>query len=83
MSKIVVIGCGVGIIIVNLILVYVDNNIFFINKVDNFILSDLNKRIFEKEILIVREVVSVVFKNSEKLKMKLEEIKMLKEKLEV
>lgn len=83
MSKIVAIGCGVGIITANLIPVYADNNTSSINKVDNSILSDSNKRTSEKEILTAREAVSAALKNSEKLKMKSEEIKMLKEKLEV
>nr|SUY25809.1 multidrug efflux pump, outer membrane protein [Clostridioides difficile] len=50
MSKIVAIGCGVGIITANLIPVYADNNTSSINKVDNSILSDSNKRTSEKEI---------------------------------
>ncbi|HBF5147174.1 TPA: TolC family protein [Clostridioides difficile] len=83
MSKIVAIGCGVGIITANLIPVHADNNTSSINKVDNSILSDSNKRTSEKEILTAREAVSAALKNSEKLKMKSEEIKMLKEKLEV
>lgn len=83
MSKIVAISCGVGIITANLIPVYADNNTSSINKVDNSILSDSNKRTSEKEILTAREAVSLALKNSEKLKMKSEEIKMLKEKLEV
>ncbi|MCA0854521.1 TolC family protein [Clostridioides difficile] len=83
MSKIVAIGCGVGIITANLIPVYADNNTSSINNVDNSILSDSNKRTSEKEILTAREAVSAALKNSEKLKMKSEEIKMLKEKLEV
>ncbi|MDB0372945.1 multidrug transporter, partial [Clostridioides difficile] len=83
MSKIVAISCGVGIITANLIPVYADNNTSSINKVDNSILSDSNKRTSEKEILTAREAVSAALKNSEKLKMKSEEIKMLKEKLEV
>ncbi|HAU5046543.1 TPA: multidrug transporter, partial [Clostridioides difficile] len=82
-SKIVAIGCGVGIITANLIPVYADNSTSSINKVDNSIVSDSTKRTSEKEILTAREAVSAALKNSEKLKMKSEEIKMLKEKLEV
>lgn len=82
-SKIVAIGCGVGIITANFMPVYANDNTSSINKVDNSIVNDSTKRTSEKEILTARDAVSAALKNSEKLKMKSEEIKMLKEKLEV
>lgn len=82
-SKIVAIGCGVGIITANLMPVYANDNTSSISKVDNSIVNDSTKRASEKELLTAREAVSAAIKNSDKLKMKSEEIKMLKEKLEV
>ncbi|MCC0652866.1 TolC family protein [Clostridioides sp. ES-S-0001-03] len=82
-SKIIAIGCGVGIITANLMPAYANDNTSSINKVDNATLSDSTKRTAEKEFLTARDAVSAAIKNSEKLKMKSEEIKMLKEKLEV